>query len=124
MHRQTERAVAAAALVVALTAVLGGGFLPVPRVVIGACLIMVWILAVVEWTTGPTRDEMAAAGLLAWGTVSAVWVGSAPLASKETLTSWVIAWVLWCVTRRGSPGSRRAALRILAVGGAAVAMGP
>jgi hypothetical protein len=121
VHRQTERAVAAAALVVVLTAVLGGGFLPTPRLLIGGLLACLWILAAVEWTTGPTRDEMAAAGLLVWGMVTAVWVGAAPLASKETLTTWVIAWALWCVTRRGSPGSRRVALRILAVGGATVA---
>jgi O-Antigen ligase/Tetratricopeptide repeat len=122
VQQRTEYTVVAAAFVVVLTAVLGGGFLPWPRMLIGGLLVALWALAAVEWSAAPARDEVAVGGLILWGVVSAVWVGAAPLASKETLTTWAIAWALWCVTRRGSLGSRRTAFRILIVGGAAVAI--
>lgn len=121
MRRRTEVVAVAAALVVALTAVLGGGFLPGPRMAIGGLLAGLWVVAAVEWRATSARDELAVVGLLLWGAVAAGFVGAAPLASKETLTTWAVAWALWCVTRRGSLGSRRGAFRVLVVGGAAVA---
>jgi hypothetical protein len=108
--------------VVALTAVLDGGFQPWARMLIGGLLACIWVLAAVEWPAAPARDEVVVGGLLLWGVVSAVWVGSAPLASKEVLTTWTITWALWCVARRGSPGSCLIAHRILAVCGATVAV--
>ncbi len=122
MRRPTEYAVIAAALTVVSAAVLGGAFLPTPRVVIGIFFACVWLIAALEWTARPARDELLALGLIGWGVLSAAWVGAAPLASKETLTTWSIAWALWVVTRRGSPRCRAVALRILAVGGAVAAV--
>jgi hypothetical protein len=121
VQRPTEYAVIAAALTVVSAAVLGGAFLPTPRLVIGVLFACVWLIAALEWTARPARDEGLALGLIGWGVLSAAWVGAAPLASKETLTTWSIAWALWVVTRRGSPRCRAIALRILAVGGAVAA---
>ena len=121
MKRRTDVVPAAAAAVVVLTAVFGGAFMPLPRMTVGAALILVWILAAVEWSGRPRRAELWLGGVVVWGAVSAVVVGASPLASKETLVTWLVAWALWCVSRRGGDRGRSNGRRILTAGAAVAA---
>ena len=121
MVRRAEVAMPAAAAVVVLTAVLGGGFPPVQRLLIGTLLILVWVVAAVQWRGRLQTHELAVAGLIVWGAISAVCVGAAPLASKETIVAWVVALALWIVSRRGGGLARAMGAQVLAWGAAAVA---
>jgi hypothetical protein len=123
MVRRAEVAMPAAAAVVVLTAVLGGGFPPVQRLLIGTLLILVWVVVAVQWRGRLQTPELAVAGLIVWGAISAVWVGAAPLASKESIVAWVVALALWIVSRRGSGLARTVCAQVLAWGAAAVAAG-
>lgn len=121
MIRPTELAQPASALAVALAAVLGGAFLPEQRLTVGLALSTVFALAVVRWPGSARREELLVLGLPMWGAVSALVVGAAPLASKETVTGWVIAWALWSLARRGDSRSLQTALQIVAAAAAVVA---
>jgi len=121
MTRRLDTTVPAAAAVVVLTAVLGGGFAPWQRMVGGVALIVVWIIMAVEWRGGLEHSELVVLGLILWGVVSAAWGGAALLASKETIVAWVVAWTLWVVTRRGGVLGLALGSRILVVGAAAIA---
>ena len=121
MRLGTEAACPGAALIVVLTAALGGAFWPGQRLVVGVALVGLWMLAAWRWTGGPDRVEAWLAALLGWSFLSALWVGAAPLRSKETIATWVIAFALWAIVRRASPQERTSALRILAAGAALVA---
>jgi O-antigen ligase len=123
MSRPTELVAPAAAAAVVLTAVLGGGFFPLPRLVVGGALIAVWVVGAVGARGPLDRTEWLFAVLLAWGLLSAVWVGSSPLAAKETLTIWITAFALFGISRRGSAESRRRAMAVLTVGAAVIAAG-
>ena len=123
MSRSTELAAPVAAAVVVLTAVLGGGFFPLPRMVVGCALIAVWVVGAMGACGRLDRTEWLFAGLLAWGLFSAIWVGSSPLAAKETLAVWIIAFALFGICRRGSADSRHRAVAVLTVGAAVIAAG-
>ncbi len=122
LHR-VELGLPSAAIVVVAAAVLGGGFTPIQRLVLGAGLVLVWLMAAVGWTGRLQSPEMLLVGVLLWGVISAMWVGAAPLASKETITAWLVALILWAVARRGSPSAFTVAARILVLGAAVVAGG-
>ncbi len=121
MARQAELALPAAAAAVVATAVLGGGFSPVQRLGLSLLLALVWLLAAVGWQGRLQKPELLLVGLIVWGAISAVWVGAAPLASKETITAWVAAWGLWIVSRRGGVRAQAVAAWILMLGAAVVA---
>lgn len=105
-----------------LTAMLGGGFWPVQRLAVGFVLAVVWAVAAWRWGGAIDRLEGGLIALLAWGVLSAIWVGAAPLASKEALAAWLVAFTLWAVARRGSGPARRLALRLMAAGATALAL--
>lgn len=121
MIRRSEASIPAAAAVMVLIAVLGGGFAPWQRMVVGVGLIVVWIVAAVEWRGRLERSELFASGLIFWGGVSAALVAAARLASKETIVAWVVAWALWVVSRRGGGLWLALGSRIVVFGAAAVA---
>lgn len=121
MTRRNELGVMATAMVVALTAVLGGGFTPVQRLLLGSLLVLVWVLAALDWDGRLEKSEMLLVGFVVWGTISAVWVGAAPLASKETITAWVVALALWALSRRGDPKIAAKAGGILMIAAVVVA---
>jgi hypothetical protein len=123
MNRLTDLAAPAAAAAVVLTAVLGGGFFPLPRLVVGGALIAVWVVGAMGARGPLDRTEWLFVGLLVWGVFSAVWVGSSPLAAKETLTIWITTFALFGISRRGSAASRRRAMAVLIVGAAIIAAG-
>jgi len=116
MARQTELALPTAAAALVVTVVLGGGSTPGQQFVLSGLLLPVWFLVAREWRSGLDKTELLFAGPILWGVVSAVWVNAAPLASKETVTAWVVAWALWMVSRRGNPTSLAMASRLLVFG--------
>lgn len=121
MTRGAKLAVPAAALAVVFVAVLGGGFWPGQRLLVGAAMVVVVALAVCRRQGTPDLVEASWLMVPVWGAVSAIVVGSAPLAAKEAVTTWLIALALWAVARRGRSSSRQLAIRVLAAGAAIVA---
>ena len=121
MVRRADLGFLAAAVAATMTAVLGGGFSPAQRLVLGAVLVLVWLLAALDWQGGYERGEFLLVGFVVWATISAVWAGAAPLASKETITAWVVASALWMVSRRGDPQRVAMAAGILILGAVVVA---
>lgn len=119
--RLSGSAAAAAALAVVITVMLGGGFYPGPRIAVGCVLIVVWIAVAGSRGGGPDRVEWLLAVLLGWGVFSAVWIDASRLASKEALTVWLVAAVLFGICRRAVEPHRRVALFLLTAGGVIVA---
>jgi O-antigen ligase len=119
--RPADLTVPAAAAAVVLTALLGGGFYPFPRMVVGGALVAVWVLASSCVRGRLDGAELLLAAGVAWGVVSAIRVGSSPLAAKEALTIWITACLLFGICRRGDEASRRRALGILVTGAAVLA---
>lgn len=111
----------AAAIAVATSVLLSGGPPQTARIAAGLLMILVWVVAAPLWRKGADRTEWAFVMLLAWGVFSAWWVGAHPLASKETLTVWLVAALLYGIVRRSEEIPRRWGTRILV--GAAVVIG-
>jgi len=120
MVRQTDVALPTAGVVLVVTAVLGGGFSPGRQLILSVPLALVWVLAAAEWKGRLQKPELLFAALILWGVISALWVNAAPLASKETVTAWIVAWALWIVSRRGNPWSLSITSRLLVCGTAMV----
>lgn len=109
------------ALIVAVTAVLGGAFTPLQRTAVGVGFTLVWVLSIGRLRPRPDGSEIAALGVIAWGAVSAVLSGTAPLAAKETLVAWLVAFALWAVSRRSPASGGALGARMLVVAAAFVA---
>ena len=105
--------VSIASLVVAMAAILGGAFYPGPRVVIGCFLAIAlgWSVAVMRGQLAP--EEWVALGFVVWGVVSAALAAAAPLAAREAIAVWMVAWGLWLAARRARGWNSQAALLIL-----------
>jgi hypothetical protein len=108
-----ESSVVIVSSVVALAAILGGAFYPGPRVVIGVLLAVAlgWAVAVKRGQL--MSEEWVALGFVVWGVVSAALAAAAPLAARETITVWMVAWGLWIVARRARESNSQAGLLIL-----------
>ena len=119
--RRADLTVPAAAAAVVLTVLVGGGFYPLPRMAVAMALVVVWVLASSRARGRLDGTEWLLAASVAWGVVSAIRVGSSPLAAKETLTIWITACLLFGICRRGDETSRRRALGILVTGAAVLA---
>jgi O-antigen ligase len=115
--------VVVAATVVAVTAILGGAFFPGPRLVVGVLLavVMGWGTALIGRRLA--ADEWLLFAFITWAVLSAVAAASAPLAARETLAVWMVAWVLWLVARRACGVASQAGLMILCVSAVIVALG-
>jgi O-antigen ligase len=122
MARGPELALPAAAATVVAVAVLGGAFSPAQRAVVGSLLAVVWLVAAREWSGATSAEEAAVLAIPIWGALSAISTGAAPLASKETIVGWVVAWALWRLARRGAGRPHTVALGLLAAGTAAIAV--
>ena len=121
MSRRAELAASAAAAAGVLAVLLGGGFYPLPRMVVGVGLVVVWTIASAGVQTRPDRVEWLLAGTMVWGALSAIWVGSSPLAAKEAIAVWITAGLLFSICRRAGEMDRRRALSVLLAGAAVVA---
>lgn len=94
----------------AAAAVVGGAFFPGPRVAVGLALMLLALgLGLARRPLALTSEEWAAAAFLGWGIVAAAAVGMSPLASRLTLTNWLVAWLVWIISRRASFSARRMA---------------
>ena len=118
-----EGSVVIVSSVVALAAILGGAFYPGPRVVIGVLL-----AAALGWAVAVRRgqlvsEEWVALGFVAWGVVSAALAAAAPLAAREAVTVWMVAWGLWIVARRARKSNSQAGLIILTATAVILAFG-
>jgi len=110
-------------LVVALAAILGGAFYPGPRVVIGVLLAVALGWAVAVRRGQLMSEEWVALGFVVWGVVSAALAAAAPLAARETITVWMVAWGLWIVARRARESNSQAGLLILTATSVILAFG-
>ncbi len=112
-----------ASSVVALAAILGGAFYPGPRVVIGVLLAVALGWAVAAKRGQLMSEEWVALGFVVWGVVSAALAAAAPLAARETITVWMVAWGLWIVARRARESNSQAGLLILTATSVILALG-
>jgi len=84
--------------VVGVAAVTGGAFAPGARAVLTALLAVgLGAAALRQWT--PRPEDVGFMALVGWGAVAAAVRGLEPLAAKEVLTAWVVAWALWAAVR-------------------------
>lgn len=104
---------------VAVMGVLGGAFYPLPRIAVGAAMAVLLGLAWLVRTPRLDRLEAVLLVCVGWGVVAAAISHAAPLAAKETLTGWLVAWMLFAWARR-SPQNERSAGQALLIGGAVV----
>jgi hypothetical protein len=110
--------------VAAAAAVAGGAFFPGQRLAIGLSLALL-----IGWSVFLRRlsklapEEWAVLLLIGWGAVSAIAVGAAPLAAKEVLTGWLVAWWLWAGARRAAPRATAMAATSLVAAALLVAAG-
>ena len=118
-----EGSVVIVSSVVALAAILGGAFYPGPRVVIGVLLAVALGLAVAVMRGQLMSEEWVALGFVVWGVVSAALAAAAPLAARETITVWMVAWGLWIVVRRVRESISQAGLLILTATSVILAFG-
>jgi len=118
-----ETSVVIASSVVALAAILGGAFYPGPRIVIGVLLAVVLGWAVAVRRGQLMSEECVALGFVVWGVVSAALAAAAPLAAREAVTVWMVAWGLWIVARRARESTSQAGLLILTATAVILAFG-
>ncbi len=110
-----------AAATVAVAAASGGAFAPTPRLLAGLAF-----AALAAWLAmarpGPlARHEWLGLGVVAWGAVSAVAHRGNPLAAKELLATWLVAWLVWVAARRADDEAWRAARLVVSCAAAVVA---
>jgi len=120
--RATDLVVVAASAVVGLVAVLGGAFDPGPRLVVGILLTVVLATAGYFWHEDPAPEEWAVLGVLTWGVIGSIAVGGAPLAAREVLTTWLVAYILWTTARRSGRVGASRGLTVLAGAGLILAL--
>jgi O-antigen ligase len=96
-----------AAAAVALAVALGGAFAPGQRLAAA-----VLIAAVAGWfalaaARGPVAEEWLALAVIGWGSVSAALATGYPLAAKQQLGGFLVAWLVWVAVRRSGESWRR-----------------
>jgi O-antigen ligase len=115
--------VIAATTVVALAAVLGGAFYPGPRIVIGVLIAVILGWSAMTARGGLCAEEWAFLAFVGWGVAAAVGSSSTPLAARETVAVWFVAWGLWLFARRAGERSVRLGSIALASTAAILALG-
>jgi cytochrome c-type biogenesis protein CcmH/NrfG len=121
--KRLDAAVVTAASAVAAAAILGGAFDPGPRLVVGALLAVALASAAGFAPVRLVAEEWVLFGLIIWGAVAAVVVASSPLAAREVLVVWVVAWGLWVSARRVGKRGAEASLIVLVAAGLTLALG-
>lgn len=123
MLRGAELLPLGAAVAAALTAALGGAFFPGQRLAIGLVLSVLAACWALQRRRPPLRpEEWVALAVVGWGVVSAA-AGAAPLAAKEALAGWLVAWWLWTTARRATPRAGALAMTVLTAAALLVAAG-
>ena len=110
----TEVPVILAAALAGLTVGLGGAFAAPERLAVGLVAGVTAAFVALSLSRPLRRDEWLPLLFLTWAGGVAIVVGLAPLAAKQTVGAWLIAWLLWISGRRAAPAGRRMAKVILA----------
>ncbi len=111
--RRIDAAGVLSVAVVAVAAVLGGAFYPGPRMVVGLSFAVTLAAVVYRQRDRLRTEEWALIVFLGWSVVAGVVGRTAPLAAREVLTVWLVAFLLWMTTRRANARSACTASRIL-----------
>lgn len=110
--RQGITVTAALAGVVGVAAVTGGAFVPGPRAVLTALLaVALGAAALRPWSL--RGEDVGFLAVVVWGAVVAAIHGLEPLAAKEVLAAWVVAWALWAAAQGAGGRARELGLVVL-----------
>lgn len=109
-----------AAAVVAAAVVLGGGFEPIPRLVLGVLLAGVAAWAAIAVGGRLLPEEWLGLAAVGWGGVSAALASGYPFAARQVVGGWLAAWLIWVVARRTPAERRRSVMLLVAVATVAV----
>lgn len=112
-----------AAGTMAVAAVLGGAFLPGARLSVGILATAVILFSVVTWKDRLGVEEWLVLGLILWGALSAVLSMSAPLAAREVVAGWVVAWCFWLLARRATDRAATIGAAVVVAAAELVAVG-
>ncbi len=118
--RAAEIAGLVGAVVVSLAVVLGGGFDPGERVVLGLLLAAVAVALWIGLAGPPLAEEIVGLAVIGWAGASALSSHIYPLAAKEMVGGWLVAWIVWVAARRVEAG--RWSLVAMPMAAAAVAV--
>ncbi len=128
--RATDFAGLMGAAAVSLAVVLGGGFDPGQRVILGLLMALVAAALWFACLRPPRAEEKLALAIIGWAVVSALGSNTYPLAAKEMVGGWLVAWIIWVGVRRvdttswpgvGLPLAAAAAVVAIAIGFESVA---
>jgi hypothetical protein len=110
------------AVVVAAVVVGGGAFTPLGQLTAAALLaaILAWWIGC--WRGSLDTAEWLALGVVLWGVVPVLVRPGHPLAAKEMLAAWLVAWLLWVAARRSGGVSGRWLLPVIAGASGVVAV--
>ncbi len=103
----------AAAVVVTVAAICGGAFFPGPRIFVGIGFATVMAGAVFVVRDRFSGEEWALVGFIGWSILASVMINNSLLVSREVVTTWVVALILWMTARRAPDHGSNIALRVL-----------
>jgi hypothetical protein len=106
------------AAIIAAAVVQGGAFTPAGQLSSSMLLAGLFAWGIARWRGSLDAAEWLALAVVLWGAVAAAVDGGHPLAAKEMLAAWLVAWLLVVVARRAGEGPDRWMAPVLA--GAAV----
>jgi hypothetical protein len=121
MQPGRDRVAVPAAAAVALAVALGGAFAPGQRLAVAVLIAAAAAWLVLAGVRGPLAEEWLALAVIGWGGVSAALVSGYPLAARQQLGGWLVAWVTWLALRRAGEGERRWCHLLLAAAALVVA---
>jgi hypothetical protein len=110
-----------AAAAVALAVALGGAFAPGPRLVVTVVIAALAGWLALAMARGPLAEEWLALAVIGWGGVSAALATGYPLAAKQQLGGFLVAWLVWVAVRRAGEAWRRWCGLLVAAAAIAVA---
>ncbi len=96
-----------AAAAVALAVALGGAFAPGSRLAVALVIAVVAGWLALAASRGPVAEEWLALAVIGWGGVSAALATGYPLAAKQQLGGFLVAWLVWVAVRRSAESWRR-----------------
>lgn len=115
-------AACAGATMAVLTAVLGGAYQPGERVAVAVGLALVLGGAAAGGALRWRRWDAWLLALIAWGALVVAACPRDPLAGKQILASWLVAWGLTAAARSASGRGREVAIGVLVAGATLVAV--
>ena len=89
-----------AVIVVAVVVAAGGAFEPGQRVVVGVAMAVVAVTLGLTLRSRPRVEEVALLAVVAWAGISAAVAVGYPMAAKEMVGGWLVAWLVWLAVCR------------------------